>query len=293
MPEAQFDRRLAKGFLLLLVPTALLVAFIFVAWPFILGATLVIVGISMWQSYRWSRTIKAIDPHFQEIVHHHRGEVAPIDIANRAKVSGAVAQRYLLQKAQEFGTASRQDPQRGAVFYFVSVGTLGRILDDSELTLPLPTPPVAAKPIVAAVSPLTVPAPPVKPIDATVAKIAEPPPINSIPLPTEPKAKPEPPPLDAAPVLESPPPLDVPVPESQPPSVAEALVEVAEPEILSTDHLQKILKSDLAKRLEVQPSTLYKRRNETDFTEWTRSRDPDGQGWGFLSATKEFYQVDD
>jgi hypothetical protein len=54
-----------------------------------------------------------------------------------------------------------------------------------------------------------------------------------------------------------------------------------------------LIQSELAKRLIVYSSTVYKRRNDPDFPEWTRSRDPDGIAWNFSEKTKEFFPVED
>ncbi len=54
---------------------------------------------------------------------------------------------------------------------------------------------------------------------------------------------------------------------------------------------ETITQADLAKRLDVHPSTLYKRRSDVSFGDWTRNRDPDGFGWGYQRDTKEFYRL--
>jgi hypothetical protein len=56
---------------------------------------------------------------------------------------------------------------------------------------------------------------------------------------------------------------------------------------------QILIQSDLAKRLDVHSSTVYKRRDDPDFSEWTRSRDPEGIAWKFLPETKEFAPVEE
>jgi hypothetical protein len=55
--------------------------------------------------------------------------------------------------------------------------------------------------------------------------------------------------------------------------------------------VETINQSDLAKRLDVHPSTLYKRRSDVSFGEWTRNRDPEGFAWGYQKDTKEFYRI--
>jgi hypothetical protein len=52
-----------------------------------------------------------------------------------------------------------------------------------------------------------------------------------------------------------------------------------------------VTQADLAKRLDVHPSTLYKRRSDVSFSDWTRNRDPEGFGWGYQRDTKEFYRL--
>ncbi|MDZ8222995.1 MULTISPECIES: hypothetical protein [unclassified Nostoc] len=54
-----------------------------------------------------------------------------------------------------------------------------------------------------------------------------------------------------------------------------------------------LIQSELAKRLNVYSSTVYKRRNDPEFPEWSRSRDPDGIAWSFSEKTKEFFPVEE
>ncbi|WP_017655465.1 hypothetical protein [Fortiea contorta] len=53
-----------------------------------------------------------------------------------------------------------------------------------------------------------------------------------------------------------------------------------------------LIQSELAKRLNVYSSTVYKRRNDPDFAEWSRSRDPDGIAWSFSRKNKEFFPLE-
>ncbi len=54
-----------------------------------------------------------------------------------------------------------------------------------------------------------------------------------------------------------------------------------------------LIQSELAKRLNVYSSTVYKRRNDPDFSEWCRSRDPDGIAWSYSRKSKEFFPVEE
>lgn len=67
---------------------------------------------------------------------------------------------------------------------------------------------------------------------------------------------------------------------------------------LQTKSLEKqlafgsLIQSELAQRLGVYSSTVYKRRNDPDFSEWTRSRDPEGIAWSYSRKNREFFPLD-
>jgi hypothetical protein len=54
-----------------------------------------------------------------------------------------------------------------------------------------------------------------------------------------------------------------------------------------------LIQSELAKRLNVYSSTVYKRRNDPDFPEWSRNRDPDSIAWKYSEKTKEFFPLEE
>jgi hypothetical protein len=49
------------------------------------------------------------------------------------------------------------------------------------------------------------------------------------------------------------------------------------------------IQAELARRLNVSASTIGKRKLKPDFTEWVRSKDPEGMGWRYSQVTKQFY----
>ncbi|NJL80402.1 MAG: hypothetical protein HC836_21160 [Richelia sp. RM2_1_2] len=57
--------------------------------------------------------------------------------------------------------------------------------------------------------------------------------------------------------------------------------------------LGSLIQSELAKRLGVYSSTVFKRRDDPEFPEWSRNKDPDGIAWTFSPDTKEFFPVED
>ncbi len=304
MPERAINTKSATGCLLVLIPAALTMSALFVAWPVILGVTLLIAGGNVWQSYEWSKTAQSIDPVFQQLIVQNRGEISPIDLSLKANISGKVSQRYLATRADEFGTGSRQHPDRGQVYYFVSISTLGRILDDSEQELELPAIAPAVAPVVAfqpVATPIvaipeeivpTVTIPPIAKAIPIVTAIVEPVIPPAVPIPLEPVSElsnlrqlfddevvPTVTPMKVEAEAEPEPELAKPVVESPIASAPDAPVVT-------------IIQSELAKRLDVHSSTIYKRRSEPDFTDWTRNRDPDGLAWGYAEAAKEYYRID-
>jgi hypothetical protein len=331
MPERAINTKSATGCLLVLLPAALTMSALFVAWPFILGGTLLIVGGNIWQNYEWAKTARSIDPVFQQLVIQNRGEISPIDLSLRANISGNVSQKYLAIRADEFGTGSRQHPDRGQVYYFVSVSTLGDIFDDSELETPAIMPattPVVAMDLTADLIPdqielvpavsLQAQAPldeirslPVNPVKAEftsspeaqvelniTADVAPTLPIRSTPIsPPEPLIVAETFDTKASPLSnlrqlfdeEESAPIVTPVVEE----IEAQFTLATAPAAPTTDRpMTIIIQSELAKRLDVHPSTIYKRRSEPDFTDWTRNRDPDGFAWGYAEVAKEYYQID-
>jgi hypothetical protein len=323
MPERAINTKSATGCMLVLIPAALTMSALFVAWPVILGVTLAIAGGNIWQNYEWSKMARSIDPVFQQLIVQNRGEVSSLDLSLKANVSGKVSDRYLVAKASEFGTGRRQHPDRGQVYYFVTVSTLGQIFDDSELEQPALMP--ATTPVATfqqTVAPETVPEllqseHQGSESTAPAAMSFEPEAMfaTAAPIPaTEPaidvSSSQSTPSIDETPVL-SPESTELadrhpvlaadstelmqqtsgetttPMETEQPAPVV--AVEQAEP---SQQPQVLIIQSELAKRLDVHSSTIYKRRSEPNFTDWTRNRDPEGLAWGYSEVNKEYYRVD-
>jgi len=55
---------------------------------------------------------------------------------------------------------------------------------------------------------------------------------------------------------------------------------------------QSLIQSELARRLRVHSSTVMKRRDDPNFTEWSRRRDPEGIAWEYSPDTREFYPIE-
>jgi hypothetical protein len=76
--------------------------------------------------------------------------------------------------------------------------------------------------------------------------------------------------------------------------------ELAELRLLLTAKQEQVKESDeltltqakLAERLGCDASTVNRRRDKSDFTEWSREQDPDGMGWQFLTKEMVFVPVE-
>jgi len=55
---------------------------------------------------------------------------------------------------------------------------------------------------------------------------------------------------------------------------------------------QSLIQSELARRLDVHSSTVLKRRDDPNFSQWSRSRDPEGIAWEYSPDTREFYPLE-
>jgi hypothetical protein len=57
--------------------------------------------------------------------------------------------------------------------------------------------------------------------------------------------------------------------------------------------IRSMVLSDLAKRLEVTPAMLGKRKKTEDFADWSRSKDPEGIAWKFDEANSIFVAIEE
>ncbi|MBD2293956.1 hypothetical protein H6G06_10735 [Anabaena sphaerica FACHB-251] len=82
-------------------------------------------------------------------------------------------------------------------------------------------------------------------------------------------------------------------PESLPEATDEATHEKPQKPLEEQLVFGSLIQSELAKRLGVYSSTVYKRRNDPDFSEWCRSRDPDGIAWSYSRKSREFFPIEE
>lgn len=271
MKEKSLERGI-DGFLILLLPLAFAIVIFFTTWPLLLGLAIFSIGYKAWQYYQWQKWSQQVNPIFLQVIQANQGRIAPLDLAIKANLSAATAKYYLDSKAAEFGAQRQEYQDLGTVYYFITSSTLGSMLDKSE-------PPKELEPAKAKAQSFQQIAPQaVEKIEPKAWAMASA--VATNPSERETNA------------LES---SDretvIPIPSSQSEKTAEASEQLAS-QNQAQSLPQTLIQSELAKRLNVYSSTVYKRRDDPDFPEWTRNRDPEGIAWGFSAETKEFYRID-
>ena len=240
-----------KGFLVLILPISVAIIFFVNTWRIWIVLAAILVGLKLFQSYRWQQWCTKVNPTFHQLVESNQGTITPMDLAIKGNFPGAKAKRYLDTKAGEFGAKIIKVEDGNQVYHFITAKTLGSLLDSSE-----PEPEEVSTPALSSAS---------------------------IPILIAPEHQ-----LEAS-------------------HTAHVINETISEDIdTEPQHLQKeekqslekqllfgsLIQSELAKRLGVYSSTVFKRRNDPQFSEWSRNRDPDGIAWTYSKETKEFFPVD-
>ncbi len=71
-------------------------------------------------------------PYFNQLVSDNQGCLTPFDLAMRADLTAAAAQRFLDRKAAEYGAQCKDYKEGGRVYYFLTASALGTMFKDSE-----------------------------------------------------------------------------------------------------------------------------------------------------------------
>ncbi|MGC1247474.1 MAG: hypothetical protein WA865_14770 [Spirulinaceae cyanobacterium] len=249
----------ANTALILILPIALVLVFLFVAWPFVLGIIVFVIAWTVWQHYQWKQWSQEVNPFFNQLIRENQGCLTAVDLSVKANLTGAAAQRFLEKKAEEYG-AQRQDYEnKGAVYYFLTASALGSILDDSE---PLPLLPDQEEVFTSANSEFEdLIEPDLEVVHAESSTLTE------------------------TPVRETP------LKPSQVQGIVQGEIRESQEEEIQTENDSFLIQAELAKRLGVHPSTIAKRRIESDFSQWSKSKDPEAIAWEYSQKDKVFYQV--
>lgn len=273
-----------KGLLVLILPLAVGMVFVYKAWRWIMFGLAVAIAWVAWDNYQWQQKCLAIDPQFNQLVQKNQGIITQADLISQGIAKGRAANRYLNDKVAEYGAYQRQVGD-SKVYYFISSSTLGSIFDDSEpdaepnAASDSPQLQTATRPIVDVVPP--------QPIDEKEAATAIPSESPNVVTPiVPPEAE-----LAAAPVGHSPFAQLAELKEArkqQEPEVSPALVEPSEAIAPPKAEAMTLIQAELAKRLDTTSSTIARRKAEENFAEWSQSRDPDGLAWAYDADSKLF-----
>ena len=249
----------ANSILLVLLPLALMTIVLFVFWPVIVGIFIFALGYKIWQRYHFKQLSEQINPIFNQLIQAHQGCLTVVDLTTKTDLNAKTARWYLEQKTLEYGAVKRLYENKGIVYYFLTANALGSIFDDSEPDDDIDLAPESnlstsfSNPTTVVESVTNIPEAS-KSSTTTVIPLQAFPPVSSlspIPNPTE-----------------------------------ESLANSSTVEIETNNNA--VTQSELAKRLEVHPSTVGKRKSEADFPLWSQSRDPDGLSWNYDEVSKLF-----
>lgn len=279
----------ATGFLILIIPIALILVVIFTAWPVLLALLLLSIVWRIWQSYQWKKWSAQINPFFNQLVKENQGCLTPLDLSLKANLSGSAAQRFLEKKADEYGAQRKTYKDKGTVYYFLTASALGSIFEDSEplseldeeVAISQPSKPLISQQkasetsaqeiaqLVEASSEIDTQASTNQNLQQAESSVEQP---NEV--------------QEETPVAQESQQSDL--SEEEPSqTIAETATE-EEPTEETPDQTSALIQAELATRLDVNPSTVSKRKTDDDFAEWSQSRDPEGIAWEYSPDTKMF-----
>jgi hypothetical protein len=207
----------AASLLILILPFALVVVFIYSAWPLLVAATILGIIWQVWQTYYWKQWSQQVTPFFNELLEEKQGCITPIDLSIKANLKVEAAQRFLEKKAVEYGVQRQNYDERNPVYYFLTASALGRIFEESE---------------------------PDRDRDAEAMSSQE---VSQLTNPLKPTA--------------------------------------------SDRAKRALIQAELAKRLDVHSGTISKRKGDPSFTEWSKSKDPEGIAWKYSRKRRLFLPV--
>ena len=241
-----------KGFLVLILPISVAIIFFVNTWRIWIVLVALLIGLKLFQSYRWHQWCTKVNPTFHQLVESNQGKITPMDLAIKGNFSGGKAKRYLDTKAGEFGARVIKVEDGNQVYHFITARTLGSLLDSSE-----PESEEVSTPALSSSETMQILAAPETHLEAS----------HTTPVINETISE------------------DI---DAEPQHLEKEDKQALEKQLL----FGSLIQSELAKRLGVYSSTLFKRRNDPKFSEWSRNRDPDGIAWTYSKETKEFFPAD-
>ena len=120
----------ATGFLVLIIPIALTAVVVATAWPVLLALLLIIIIWQIAKQWQWQRFVKQVNPTFNQRIRENSGCVTPVDLAMKANIQGNQANKFLEHKATEFSAKSREIPNQGRVYYFLTASAVQNFFEE-------------------------------------------------------------------------------------------------------------------------------------------------------------------
>jgi len=122
----------ATGFLVLIIPIALVAVVVATAWPFLLALLALIVVVQVLKQWQWQRFVGKVNPAFNQLIRENNGCLTPVDLAAKADIEGNKAQEFLDYKANQFSARSRELPNQGRVYYFLTASAVENFFEEPE-----------------------------------------------------------------------------------------------------------------------------------------------------------------
>lgn len=256
----------SAGILILIIPFAFGFVVLYQLWPFLLAFAALIIAFKIWQNYQWQKWCGEINPYFNQLIKENRGYLTPVDLSVKANLTAKDAKTFLSRKSEEYGTSPQNMKDKGFVFYFPTASALGSIFDDSE-----PEPAVNSYQLSGKESN--------KISVRGIAQLAkqEQNESNEVSANSSGVAQ-----LTKEETASS-------VATIEPEVESSGLSDVDEDS--SIDVSQSLIQAELAKRLDLNTSTVGRRKSDPDFEEWSQSKDPEGIAWRYEETTKLFVAI--
>ena len=122
----------ATGFLVLIIPIALIAVVVATAWPILLALLLIITVWQIVQQWQWQRFVGKVNPAFNQLIRENNGCVTPVDLAMKANIEGNKANEFLDYKATQFSAKSREVANQGKVYYFLTASAVENFFEEPD-----------------------------------------------------------------------------------------------------------------------------------------------------------------
>ncbi|MDJ0692435.1 MAG: hypothetical protein QNJ41_28590 [Xenococcaceae cyanobacterium MO_188.B32] len=264
----------ATGILVLIIPIAFAIIVVYKLWPFLLLLAILIIAWRIWQNYQWQQWSMQVNPYFKDLIRENRGCLTPVDLSFKANLPARSARIFLERKAEEYGAQKKIVKDRGEVFYFLTAGALNTIFEDSEP--PSTEEPISIQEEEAEYSPIKAP----EFVDSLAAAKKQ----NKLSVKGIAQlAKQEQKSATVAKEVKA---------DSSVPLDKTSETKVTTKTKTEMNPLSALIQADLAKRLDLNSSTVGRRKSKPDFPEWSQSKDPEGVAWKYLADKELFVPAD-